>query len=194
MTGNEVSLRFLLKVVFCCAMRDLKHKILLILIAVTIIGEVASILLWITNRPLPNESSPRFTLAVDYLIAVVNAAVFAALNLVAFIWIARRNKIGAPILITISIINRAISYPLFIGGAHAVFITWTVILVTFAYTEYRSLSNFETAFLSGGILLDLAVSALLFNAGNSGFLGIVFYLVVLAVLVGIVIAIKKLRQ
>jgi len=194
MTGNEVSLRFLLKVVFCSAMRDLKHKILLILVAITIIGEVASILLWITNRPLPNESSPRFTLAVDYLIAVVNAAVFAALNLVAFIWIARRNKIGAPILITISIINRAISYPLFIGGAHAVFITWTAILVTFAYAEYRSLSNFETAFLSGGILLDLAVSALLFNAGDSAFLGIVFYLVVLAVLVGIVIAIKKLRQ
>jgi hypothetical protein len=174
-------------------MQNLKHKILLVLIAITIIGEIASIILWTTNRPLPNESNPRFTLATDYVIAVANAAVFAALNTMAFIWITRRNKIGAPFLIVISIINRVISYPLFIGGAHAVFITWTAILVIFAYAEYRGRGNFETVFLSVGVLLDLLVSALLFNAGDSAFLGLVFYLVVLAVLVGIVVAIKKLR-
>ena len=66
-------------------------------------------------------------------------------------------------------------------------------LVIFGYAEYRGLSNFETAFLSAGITLDLAAYSLLFSAAGSAFLGLVFYLVVLAVLFGIVAAIKKLR-
>ena len=174
-------------------MRDLKHKLLLIFLALTIIGEVASIIIWTVNAPLPNEPSPRFTLAVDYLFAVANAAVFAGLNSIAFFWIAKKNKKGAPFLIVISILNRVLSYPLFVGGAHAIFMTWTAILVIFAYAEYRGLSNFETTFLSLGAILDVVVTALLFNAAESAGLGVVFYLVVLAILVGIVIAIRKLR-
>jgi hypothetical protein len=80
-------------------------------------------------------------LAVDYTIAVANAAVFAVLNLVAFMWIKRRNKNGPLFLITISIINRLISHPIFIGGAHLVFITWTLLLIIFAYLDYRKLSK-----------------------------------------------------
>jgi hypothetical protein len=174
-------------------MQDFKHKILLFLTALTIIGEVASIILWTTNRPFGGEPYARFSLAVDYRIAIANAAVFAALNIFAFFWIIRRNKLGAPFLIAISILNRVISYPLFIGGAHGIFITWTIILLIFAYVKYRGLSNFETTFLSLGTILDLAASSLLFNAANSAFLGLVFYLVVLAVLFGTVAAIKKLR-
>ena len=174
-------------------MRDLKHKFLLILVALTIIGEFASIIIWTINPPLPNEPSPRFTLAVDYLIAVANAAVFAVLNLIALFWIFKRNKIGAPFLIAVSIINRIISYPLFIGGAHAIFITWTTIMVIFAFAEYRGRNNFETVFLSVGVILDLAASAVLFSAEDNAFLGLVFYLAVLFILVGISVAIKKLR-
>ena len=174
-------------------MRDLKRKILLILTAITIIGEIASIILWITNRPIGGEPYARFTLAVDYRIAVADAAVFAALNIVGLIWIIKRNKNGALLLITNAILNRIISYPLFIGGAHGIFITFTTILVIFAYVEYRGLSNFETAFLSLGVILDLAVSSLLFSAADSAQLGLAFYLVVLAILVGIVVAIRKLR-
>ena len=175
------------------SMRDLKHKLLLVLLALTIIGEVLSIIIWTINAPLPNEPSPRFTLAVDYIFAVANAAVFAGLNAIAFFWIAKKNSKGAPFLIAISVINRVISYLLFIGGIHAIFITWTTILVIFAYGEYRSLGNLETAFLSGGVLLDLAISALLFNAGDNATLGLAFYLIFLAVLVGIVVSIKRLR-
>ncbi len=160
--------------------------------ALTIIGEVAPIIIWSTNRPLPSEANPRFTLRVNYLIAVANAAVFAVVNLTALLLIFKRNKIGYPFLIVLSIINRLISIPLFIGGAHAVFITWTAIIVIFAYAEHSYRSNFETAFLSIGVILDLAISALLFNAVVNAFLGLVFYLAVLAVLVGIIVAIKKL--
>jgi hypothetical protein len=175
-------------------MRELKRKIILALTALTIIGEIASIILWTTNRPVGGEPNARFSLAVDYRIAIVDAAIFAVFNLVAFIWIIRRNKLGAPFLIAISILNRAISYPLFVGGAHGIFITWTAMLMIFAYAEYRGLSNFETVFLSLGTILDLAISSVLFSAADSASLGLATYLIVLAVLVAIVLAIRKLRQ
>jgi hypothetical protein len=121
-------------------MKDLAHKILLVLTLITIIGEVASIFLWTVNPRIPLGQA-RFTLAVDFRIAVANSVVFAVLNLVALGWITRRNKIGPIFLIAISIINRLISEPLFIGGIHVIFVTWTVILVIFAYLDYRKLSR-----------------------------------------------------
>lgn len=119
-------------------MKDLQHKILLALVAITIIAEVASIIFWTVNPTIPLGKA-RVTLAVDFMIAVANAAVFVALNLVAFVLIFRRNRKGPLFLIVISIINRAISEPLFIGGAHLLFITWTVLLVIFAILDYRKL-------------------------------------------------------
>ena len=123
-------------------MRNLQHKILLILVAITIIAEVASIIFWIVNPTIPLGKA-RITLAVDFRIAVADAVVFAVLNLMAFLWIGRRNKTGPLFLVVISIINRVISDPIFIGGAHIVFITWTVLLVIFAYLDYRRISKQE---------------------------------------------------
>jgi hypothetical protein len=171
---------------------NLKHKILLVLTALTIVAEIAAVILWITNRPVAGEPYARFSLSVDYQVAVINVAIFVALNTLALIWIARRNRFGAPLLIGISVLNRVISYFLFIGGAHGIFITWTAILVIFAYAEYRGLSNFETIFLSLGAIADLAVSSLLFSAMNSATWGLTVYLAVLAALVGTVVAIRKL--
>jgi O-antigen/teichoic acid export membrane protein len=174
--------------------RELKHKILLALIAATVIGELGSIFLWATNRPVAGEPYARFSLAVDYRVAVADAVVFAALNILAFIWVQRKNKIGVPFLITISIINRVLSSLLFIGGAHAILITWTALLIIFSYNEYRGLSNFEVAFLSAGSVASLAISGVLFSAMTSASVGFVFYLAVLAVLVTIVAALRKLRK
>jgi len=123
-------------------MRNLQHKILLILVAITIIAEVASIIFWIVNPTIPLGKA-RITLAVDFRIAVADAVVFAVLNLMAFLWIGRRNRTGPLFLIVISIINRIISDPIFIGGAHIVFITWTVLLVIFACLDYRRISKQE---------------------------------------------------
>ena len=169
-------------------MRDIRHKILIILTAMTIIGEIASIFLWIINPPMGMSPSARFSLAVDYTIAVANAAIFVVINLAVLFLIFKRNKTGALLLIVASIVNRLISYPIFIGGIHGIFITWTAMLVIFAYVEYRSLSNFETSFLSVGVLLDFALSSLLFSAAESADLGLAFYFVTLAVLAGIVVA------
>ena len=121
-------------------MQDLKHKILLVLVAFTVVAEVASIIFWIVNPTIPIGKA-RVTLAVDFRIAVANAAVFAVLNLVAFIWIFRRIKKGPLFLIAISIINRAVSFSLFIGGAHFLFVGWTLLLVIFAFFYFRRLSK-----------------------------------------------------
>jgi hypothetical protein len=118
-------------------MQDSSHKILLILVALTIIGEVASIILWIVNPTIPSGQKIRFTLAADYTVAIANAAAFTVLNLLAFSWIVRRNKKGPIFLIAISIINRLISQPIFIGGIHLIFVTWTALIVIFAYLAYR---------------------------------------------------------
>ena len=174
-------------------MREISHKILLILVAFTIIGELASIILWTTNRPVAGQSSARFSLVVDYRIAVANAAVFTALNLAAFALIFKRNKTGPLFLMAIALINRAISIPIFEGGAHGIFITWTTLLVIFAYVEYRGLKKFETAYLVGGVLLDLALTAVLFNPSTSASYGLIFYFGFLACLVGILLVIKKFR-
>jgi hypothetical protein len=126
---------------FIASMQDLRHKILLVLVGLTVIGEFASIILWTLNPTLPSGQQVRFTLAANYTIAVANAAVFVALNLLALVWIIRRNKKGPIFLIAISIINRVISHPIFIGGAHLIFVTWTVLLIIFAYLDYRKLSK-----------------------------------------------------
>ena len=176
-----------------CGMQGLKHKILLILIALTIVGEVASIILWTANPTLPAGQEIRFTLAVNYTIAVANASVFAVLNFVALVWIIRRNKMGPLFLIAISIVNRLISEPIFIGGIHLIFVTWTALIVIFGYVEYRGLSNCETLFLSGGVTLDLVAASLIFNPVHSLIFGVVFYVLFIAFLVGTLIVIKKLH-
>ena len=121
-------------------MKDLQHKILLILTAITVIAEIVSIVLWTINPKIPLGQA-RVTLAVDYRIAIADAAVFAVLNLAAYVLIIRRNKIGVILFIASSIVNRIISFQLFIGGAHLVFITWTTILVIFSYLDYRKLTK-----------------------------------------------------
>jgi len=119
-------------------MLKIVNRILIVLTAITIIAEVGSIILWIVNPKIPLGQA-RVTLAIDYTIAVASAAIFAILNSIALIWILKRNKLGPIFLIIISVINRAISHFFFIGGAHGIFITWTALLVIFAYLDYRKL-------------------------------------------------------
>ena len=118
-------------------MQDVKHKTLLVLLALTIIGEVASVILWTVNPSIGSQQSVRFTLAVDYSIAVMNAAVMVVLNIVALFFIKKQNKWGPLFLIIISVGNRVASHPIFIGGTHLIFLSWTVVLVVFSYFEYQ---------------------------------------------------------
>jgi hypothetical protein len=122
-------------------MQDLKHKILLVLIALTIIGEAATIVIWIVNPILPLGQQARLSLVVDYRIAIASDVVFVALNLVACLWVIRRDKKGPLFLIAISVTNRLISVPMFIGVGFTVFAAWTIIMSIFAYLDYRQMSK-----------------------------------------------------
>ena len=168
-------------------MHEVKHKILLTLLSITIIGEILSIIIW-TNSP-----TQRFSLVVGWEIAVLNAVVMIPLNLLALFWIMKRRNWGPLFLIAISIGNRIVSQPIFDGGIHMIFVTWTALLVIFAYIEYRGLSNRETLFLSGGVILNLIATSLIFDPVDSLIPGLVFYVLFLAFLVGTLIAIKKFR-
>lgn len=167
----------------------IKHKILLILIALTIIGEALSIILWSTGLPEFSDT------ILDVQLGILNAAIFIPLNIIALFGILKRKKWAPLYFIAISIVNRLFSQLLFDGGIHMIFVTWTFILVVFAYNEYRGLSNFETAFLSVGAISDLALSSFLFNPVDTQTLiyGLIFYWLFLAILVGTVIAIRKFR-
>ena len=75
-------------------MKDVIHKFLLILVILTIVGEFVSIVLWIVNPPLSVEPNARFSLAVDYMFAIANAAVMIPLNLIALYGIFKRFRWG----------------------------------------------------------------------------------------------------
>ena len=174
-------------------MQDVKHKILLLLVIITIVAEFASIVLWIINPALGVEPNARFSLAADWVFAVANAVIMVSLNMIALYGIFKRLKWGPLFLIAISIGNRLLSQPLFVGGIHMIFVTWTALLIIFAYAEYQDLKTYETALLSGGAIADLIVSSLLFNPVESLLVGLAFYNLFLVSLVGILIAIRKLR-
>ena len=163
-----------------------KHKIFLILIAMTIIGEVLSIIMW---TALPQS---RITI-LDVQLGIINAAIMIPLNLFALFWIIKGKRWAPLYFIAISIGNRLWSQLLFDGGIHMIFVTWTSLLMVFAYNEYRGLSNSETAVLSGGVILDLVLSSLIFNPVDSLTYGLIFYVLFLVGLFGALIAIKKLR-
>ena len=121
-------------------MQGLTHKILLALTLLTIIGEAATIFIWIFDPMLPLGTA-RSSLAVDYRIAIVSDVALIALNVVALVWIYQKSKKGSLFVIAVSIGNRIFSIPIFVGIGFTVFAIWTIILVTFAYLDYRKISK-----------------------------------------------------
>ena len=153
--------------------------------ALTIIGEGLSIVLWTTG--LGTDVS-----IIDLQLGIVNAAIMIPLNLVALFGIIKGKKWGSLFLIVISIGNRLVSQFLFIGGIHLIFVTWTALLVIFAFSEYKELSNLETGVLSGGMLSNFGLSVLLFNPFESLTSGLLFYSLFMVFLVGAIIVYRKL--
>ena len=71
-------------------MENIKHKILLILLTLTIVGEIVGIFIWVFNPASGGYDNSRFTLAVDYTIAVLNHTIMVGLNLIAFYGISKK--------------------------------------------------------------------------------------------------------
>jgi hypothetical protein len=126
-------------------------------------------------------------------LGIINAAIMIPLNLLALFWIFKGKRWAPLYFIAISIGNRLWSQPLFDGGIHMIFVTWTGLLIIFAYNEYKGLSNSETGILSGGVILDLVLSSFLFNPLDSLTYGLIFYVIFLVFLVSTIIAFRKFR-
>ena len=80
-------------------MKNITHNILIVLVNLFIVGELASIVLWIVNPSLGIEPSARFSLSVDYIFAIANAAVMIPLNLIALYGIVKHFTWGPLFLI-----------------------------------------------------------------------------------------------
>ena len=78
--------------------QGIKHKILLVLITLTIIGEILSILIWTF---LPEQ---RFTI-LSYELAVISAGFMVLLNALALYWIIKGSNWAPLYFIAISIGN-----------------------------------------------------------------------------------------
>lgn len=116
-------------------MTNRNHKTLLILLVLTIIGELASIIIWISHPEL------RMTLIVDYSIASAAAGVAALLNVIAFVGILRKSRWGSLLVIAVSIPNRILGLFFFeIPATTGLFAIWTALLVIFAYINYREIT------------------------------------------------------
>ena len=133
-------------------MQEIPRKILYILIVLTILGEVFSIYTFADNISINHESGfgPRDALVVDWEIAVLNAAIMVPLNLLALFLILKRKEWGPLYFIAISVGNRMWSQFIYDSGMHGLFISWTILLVFFAFYVYHKLNKIEILSIFAG--------------------------------------------
>ena len=166
-------------------MQEVPRKILYILIVLTIIGEALSIVLW-TNNP-----AQRSVLIVDWQIAVLNAAIMVPLNLLALFWIIKRKEWGPIFFIAISVGNRIASQFFFDSGMHGIFISWTILLVFFAFYVYHKLNKIEILSILAGAVSGFPVFYYVFKYTINEVIATIAWVLVIAAWIGIVKAITK---
>lgn len=135
-------------------MQEIPRKILYILIVLTILGQALSIYMFAAEiRVNPEmEYGPRDGLVVDWEIAALNAGVMIPLNILALFLIIKRKEWGPIFFITISVGNRIWSQFIYDSGMHGLFISWTILLVFFAYYVYRKMNWTEiTSIVAGAV-------------------------------------------
>jgi len=140
-------------------MQEIPRKILYLLIVLTILGEIFSIIMWTVNPtdPFQGGQDPRFVLIVGYEIAVLNAVIMVPLNLLALYLIVKRIEWGPLYFIAISIGNRIASQFFFDSGMHGIFISWTILIVFFAYYVYHKLNKIEILSVLAGAVSGFPV-------------------------------------
>lgn len=166
-------------------MQEIPRKILYLLIVLTVIGEITSIILWVINpHIIQGVYEARFILVVDYTIAVLNAAVMVPLNLLALFWIIKRKEWGPFFLIAISVGNRIASQFFFDSGMHGIFISWTILLVFFAYFTYRQLHRIEILSIVAGAVSGFPVFYYVFMSTINEVIATVAWVLVIAAWIG----------
>jgi hypothetical protein len=116
-------------------------------VAINVVGEVANAGLWLTSKESRISLDPSYlgiALGSD-IAAVVGSAVLlviAAIYTVSLFGLLKRLQWAPLLVITISLVNRALTVILFVvNPALAVFAIWTIIIVGVAYLDYSKLST-----------------------------------------------------
>jgi hypothetical protein len=124
---------------------DKVHLVLMVLVTLAIIGGFASVVIWYIMPDL------RMTLLVDYTLAGNVAGIVAFVNLIALIGIKMKEKWGPLLIIVVVIPNRILGFLFFeVNAGQIVFIVWSVILILFAWFDYKQLPKKEHQTTGGG--------------------------------------------
>ena len=173
-------------------MQEIPRKILYILIVLTILGEIFSIIMWTTNPSGSQDGfNQRSVLIVDWEIAVLNAAIMVPLNLLALFWIFKRKEWGPIFFIAISVGNRIASQFFFDSGMHGIFISWTILLVFFAFYVYHKLNKNEILSILAGAVSGFPVFYYVFWATINEVISTFSWVLVIATWIGTVKLIIK---
>jgi hypothetical protein len=122
------------------------HKILILFIAINIIGDIGNVAFWWAS---PSSRAASLNTGYIGVSAGIDNALIAGtivLLVISIVYIAslfglmKRLKWALPLIIAISIANRALALVLyFISPAFAFWAVWTVILVVLAYLDWRQM-------------------------------------------------------
>jgi hypothetical protein len=122
------------------------HKILMLFIAINIIGDIGNVAFWWAS---PSSRAASLNTGYIGVSAGIDNALIAGtivLLVISIVYIAslfglmKRLKWALPLIIAISIANRALALVLyFISPAFVFWAVWTVILVVLAYLDWRQM-------------------------------------------------------
>jgi hypothetical protein len=127
------------------------HRLLVFFVVVNIIGELGTIAFWygspssrisllpsILGTSINNDS---VTLAVGSALTALVAVVY----IVSLFGLMKKQKWGSLMVIAISIVNRALALVIYqISPAFVFWLVWTMILLGFAYLDFRQLTKNPT--------------------------------------------------
>ena len=137
-------------------MQEIPRKILYILIILTVLGEIFSIYQFSAGDSI-NPDVEFEPLKVGDEIAILNAAIMVPLNLLALYLIMKRVEWGPLFFIAISVGNRMWSQFIYDSGMHGLFISWTILLVFFAFYVYHKLNKIEILSIFAGAVSGFPV-------------------------------------
>jgi hypothetical protein len=124
------------------------HRLLMFFVVVNIIGELGTVAFWygspssrvsllpsILGTSINNES---VTLAVGSALTALVAVVY----IVSLLGLTKKQKWGSLMVIAISIVNRVLALVIYeISVAFVFWLIWTVILLVFAYLDFRQVTE-----------------------------------------------------
>lgn len=126
------------------------HRILMLLVLINILGDIGNIASWYSNPDsrisLNGGIIASFAGTENALAAgTIILAVVVIIYVVALSGLFKKMKWAALLVIAISVVNRVLALFIFaFGSAYAFWAVWTIILVIFAFLDYRQLSTLQT--------------------------------------------------